>query len=279
MRSNLMKRIYYLLICITIGDNSIIAQILAVPQKNQEQSQWCWAATSQAVLEYYGVSKTQTEIAQYGTNDTNTWNWLYGNTTGPTRNGVDLILNYFGSISSTGQANWFTLEFITAELTSRRPVPIRWGWDAGGGHILAIHGVVDSLVYLMDPWNGPTINTYAWVRQGSTHTWTHSLKINTTPTSVDAGSSNLIKDYVLYQNYPNPFNPLTNISFNLPQQSFVSLKVFDLFGREVATLVFQEMSAGNYQRRWNAANMSSGIYFYRLQAGSFTKTKKLILLR
>jgi photosystem II stability/assembly factor-like uncharacterized protein len=88
-----------------------------------------------------------------------------------------------------------------------------------------------------------------------------------------------LQQFKLYNNYPNPFNPSTTISFNLPSKSFVSLKVFDLLGREVATIVSEEMSVGSYSRQWNAANMSSGIYFYRLQAGSFTETKKLVLLR
>jgi len=83
----------------------------------------------------------------------------------------------------------------------------------------------------------------------------------------------------LEQNYPNPFNPSTTIQFTLPSRSFVSLKVFAVIGREVATIVSEELSAGSYSRTWNAANMSSGIYFYRLQAGTFTETKKLILLR
>ena len=87
------------------------------------------------------------------------------------------------------------------------------------------------------------------------------------------------KGYALSQNYPNPFNPSTTISFSLPSKSFVSLKVFDLIGRDVATIVSEEMSAGSYSKQWNAANMSSGIYFYRLQVGSFTQTKKLVLLR
>ncbi len=87
------------------------------------------------------------------------------------------------------------------------------------------------------------------------------------------------KRFTLSQNYPNPFNPTTTISYDLPKESFVSLKVFDLLGREVATLVSEEMSAGNCSKQWNAANMSSGIYFYRLQAGTFTETKKLVLLR
>ena len=85
--------------------------------------------------------------------------------------------------------------------------------------------------------------------------------------------------YLLSQNFPNPFNPSTTISFSFPTRSFVSLKVIDLLGREVATIVSEEMSAGNYSRQWNANGFSSGVYFYRLQAGSFIETKKLILLR
>jgi hypothetical protein len=88
-----------------------------------------------------------------------------------------------------------------------------------------------------------------------------------------------LKIFDLCQNYPNPFNPSTIISFNLPLKSFVTLKIFDIVGREVATLINEELSAGNHSHQWNATNASSGIYFYRLQAGSFTLTKKLVLLR
>jgi len=87
------------------------------------------------------------------------------------------------------------------------------------------------------------------------------------------------KLFLLGQNYPNPFNPSTTITFDLPMKSLVTLKVFDLMGREVATIVSGELSAGNHTRQWNAANMSSGIYFYRLQAGSSIATKKLVLLK
>jgi hypothetical protein len=85
--------------------------------------------------------------------------------------------------------------------------------------------------------------------------------------------------FALKQNYPNPFNPTTTISFALPSRSFVSLKVFDPAGREAATIVSDQMPAGNHRRQWNADGMPSGVYFFRLQAGSFTETKKLILLR
>ena len=89
----------------------------------------------------------------------------------------------------------------------------------------------------------------------------------------------LPNEFTLSQNYPNPFNPTTTISFSLPSKSYVSLKIFDALGREVALLVSEEMSTGTYSRQWNAKSLPSGVYFYRLQSGSFTDTKKLVLLR
>lgn len=83
----------------------------------------------------------------------------------------------------------------------------------------------------------------------------------------------------LEQNYPNPFNPSTTIRYSLPQSGFVQLKVYDLLGKEVASLVNKEQALGNYKIEFTAKNLSSGVYFYRLQSGSFTETKKLILLR
>lgn len=105
-----------------------------------------------------------------------------------------------------------------------------------------------------------------------------SVEFSMKVTSVMEQSA-LPADYALEQNYPNPFNPATKISFALPSQSFVSLKVFDALGKEAALLVYKELPAGTYVRQWNAAGLPSGVYFYRLQAGSFTETKKLILLR
>ena len=83
----------------------------------------------------------------------------------------------------------------------------------------------------------------------------------------------------LMQNYPNPFNPTTTICFSLSKRTFVTLKVFDVLGKEVATIISEVMPAGIYSRQWNAANIPGGVYFYRLQTDLFTQTKKLILLR
>ena len=96
-------------------------------------------------------------------------------------------------------------------------------------------------------------------------------------------------DFILYQNYPNPFNPSTRIKFTIPsvettrQVVFTTLKVFDLLGNEVATLVNEEKSAGEYEVELNASSgireLVSGIYFYQLQSGSFVETKKMVLLK
>ena len=83
--------------------------------------------------------------------------------------------------------------------------------------------------------------------------------------------------FSLGQNYPNPFNPSTRISFEIPSQSFVSLKVFNLAGREVTTLVSEELEAGRHTQTWNASGFTSGVYICKLQAGDFRESKKLIM--
>jgi hypothetical protein len=87
------------------------------------------------------------------------------------------------------------------------------------------------------------------------------------------------KSIMLNQNYPNPFNPSTTISFSLPSKAIVSLKIYDVLGREIETLVFNELSSGTHSVQWNAMRFPSGIYFYRLQTDSYAKTKRLLLLK
>ncbi len=102
---------------------------------------------------------------------------------------------------------------------------------------------------------------------------THSL---TTDIEDDRTVSN---SFVLNQNYPNPFNPSTTISYSLPVQSEVEIKIYDTLGKEVAALVNEIKSAGNYSVRWNASSLSSGVYFYRISAGSYTQTKQMLLMK
>ncbi len=86
-------------------------------------------------------------------------------------------------------------------------------------------------------------------------------------------------DYALHQNFPNPFNPTTNIKYQIPELSYVTLKVYDVLGSEVAILVSEEKQVGSYEVEFDATTLPSEVYFYRLQAGSFVETKKMVLLK
>lgn len=110
---------------------------------------------------------------------------------------------------------------------------------------------------------------------------THLYGMNSAPlyyTGVEARSA-VPATFALQQNFPNPFNPTTRIDFTLPSASMVSLKIYDMMGREVASIVSEELSAGTHSRQWDASAMPSGMYFYRMQAGSFSAIKRLVVVK
>jgi endonuclease/exonuclease/phosphatase family metal-dependent hydrolase len=150
------------------------------------------------------------------------------------------------------------------------------------------HLLIDSSRIIMDqPYSG---NSYCSDHLGVMTTF--SLN----PSSVDDGKT-MLKDFELYQNYPNPFNPTTKIKFTIPdviaseakQSQMVTLKVYDVLGNEIATLVNEEKPPGTYEVEFsakggsafggNAYNLPSGIYYYQLKAGSFVQTKKMVYLK
>jgi hypothetical protein len=99
----------------------------------------------------------------------------------------------------------------------------------------------------------------------------------TVPTSVD--TDEVPEAFVLNQNYPNPFNPQTSIRFGLPDASNVSLKVYDLIGREVATLINERLAAGYHTVSFDGSQVATGIYFYRINAGEYRDVRKMILIK
>jgi hypothetical protein len=96
---------------------------------------------------------------------------------------------------------------------------------------------------------------------------------------LDMGSDRTPLQFVLEQNYPNPFNPSTTIRYSIPEASFVTLKIYNTLGQEVAQLVSEQRSPGTYIEKWDATGFVSGVYYYQLQTGSYSQTKKLILLK
>ena len=174
------------------------ADLLAVPEVEQEESQWCWAGVSQSILRYYGNAVTQCEIAEYarssrpeyyGTVDccvdsTQGCNQPNG-MTGPGT--IEDILIHFGGIDSQFVSGVLSSDDCATEIANYLPFNIRWGWTSGGGHFVVGHGIElsdvggDHTFYYMDPWYGEglSVATYAWVVEGSNHTWTHTNRIDT----------------------------------------------------------------------------------------------------
>jgi hypothetical protein len=155
---------------------------------------------------------------------------------------------------------------------------VNW-WDPIGGSP-ALTGANFSDPYL----GGFTTTTYrgAFDNSGSNWLlgWSNFNPQNYEPTvGISQISSNVPERFSLSQNYPNPFNPSTKIAFNVPVKGFVTLKVYDALGQEVATLVNQNLSVGEYAYDFNASVLSSGIYFYTLKGENFIETKKMMLVK
>ncbi len=165
--------------------------VLSVPSKIQEQTNWCWAGTSQAVLSYYGTEISQCLIANYAwslatcceapANSTtcNQYNTMWGNT-----GSLQDILSHWG-VASTPVSSALTEDTARSEINSGRPFLMRWAWTAGGAHFLVGIGLNPcSMVTYLDPNSGFNTDTYASVASNTDHTWTHSLQVSTKPTSI-----------------------------------------------------------------------------------------------
>jgi len=121
----------------------------------------------------------------------------------------------------------------------------------------------------------------SWTSGGTQYLRNHKVLVDfqNTVTGMAHAEGMTPKTYALYQNYPNPFNPSTTIMYDVPKDSRVKIVVYDILGREVATLVDEAQNAGRYQSVWNANRLASGVYFYRIQAGEFAATRKVLLLK
>ena len=97
--------------------------------------------------------------------------------------------------------------------------------------------------------------------------------------SIEMLSNQFPSKYNLSQNYPNPFNPTTSIEFSIPKTEFVTLKIYNVLGQEVEKLVSKRVTPGSYKYIWDAGHLASGIYYFKLEAGGFIQSKKLILMK
>jgi hypothetical protein len=134
----------------------------------------------------------------------------------------------------------------------------------------------------LDPlWDADSLSVIVFVQSAGSITVYQSETISQNELSVTGIGNEIpsVSDFKLEQNYPNPFNPSTVIGYQLPVSSNVTLKVYDLLGREIATLVDEYRPTGSYEVKFNTEGLTSGIYFYTLQAGTFAETKKMIYFK
>jgi len=142
--------------------------------------------------------------------------------------------------------------------------------------------IVNASSFNFYDWFSVNIDNLYWkvrtINDGGTGPWSETNRFNIMLTDVE-DETQLPTEFALMQNYPNPFNPTTTIAYHLPNTSKVQLKVYDVLGNEIATIVNEEKSAGSYEVEFNASSLSSGMYLYKLQAGDLIAVKKLILLK
>jgi hypothetical protein len=162
----------------------------------------------------------------------------------------------------TENASWLSASPASGQIAIGETVSVTITFDATN----LSPGVYSTTVTVVDPHHGPIAVPVNLVVQAVTGIGTQS-------------EGNTPGSFSLEQNFPNPFNPSTRITYSIPARQFVSLKVYNLLGQEVAALVDGEQSAGTHTVVWNAANVSGGVYFYRLQAGSFAAVKRMVLVK
>ncbi len=235
----------------------------------------------------------------FGTNNTRVYystnfgtNWLFGATTG-TVNGYSVAFTNAGGIGFTGQtvavkstnggANWATFTLpgsgtcysfnnVLDRFWYCRGTGVYWSSNSGANFVsqFADTGTYIAMNLKLD---GNIIRGWAVTSNGRIARY-HELI-----SGITNNQNNTPENYTLLQNYPNPFNPSTKISFSLPKAGNVTLVVYDILGREVATIMNEFTTAGNHTINFNASNLSSGVYFYKIQAGDFTDTKKMMLIK
>lgn len=169
-------------------------------------------------------------------------------------------------------------DFISTVLNDNASVPITNGAAPFTGFYIPSNPLnTFNGMNAYGDWTLTVTDGYAG-NDGILNSWSLRITLDS-PNDIEEEDNLTLKDFVLYQNYPNPFNPTTSIKYQVSGILQVSLKIYDLLGREVATLVNEEKERGAYTVNFNASGLASGIYFYRLHAGSFVEAKKMILMR
>jgi hypothetical protein len=145
------------------------------------------------------------------------------------------------------------------------------------GTVVAVNNSTGNNPFTLTAPGPGTYTVNAGFKNPNPRRW-DSVMVNISVTDVGGNHSNPTV-FMLYDNYPNPFNPSTTLRYSISEASFTSIKIYDALGNEVSSLVNETKPAGTYEVEFNASDLSSGIYYYTLNAGSFSETKKMILMK
>ncbi|MBK9579860.1 MAG: C39 family peptidase [Fibrobacterota bacterium] len=250
--------------------------VLDVPEVIQEQTEWCWAGTTNAVLRYYKTPLKQCEIANYtrttatfhdfGTADCctspkgacNYWNYNWGEP-----GSIQEILKHWG-VNNTGRGGSLTLSAARTELDAKRPFIVRWAYKTSGGHFVVGHGLTDSSLHYMDPWpgEGSKIAKYSWVVSNSQKDWQGTNVMTTTPVSSISSPSRQVSAAITAR----LSNSVMSVSYQLESGSSVDIRVRSLQGRLLHEIHRDFRAAGPHAEEMRGFSLPAGIYWVSLVA-------------
>ncbi len=280
-----MRKIYSVFILVFFAVNISYAQILTVEEVEQEQTEWCWVGVSKCIVDYYGDTTEQCEIAEYTRNTAtwhsfgntdccnnpnqgcNYWNYNYGHT-----GSIKDILIFFAGVNNYGQSSPITEPQIDTELSNGRPFVIRWGWYSGGGHFVVGYGKSGNTIYYMNPWfgEGKKLADYNWVVDDGNHQWTHTNVLTTTPSSISL-NKNYRNDIISIS--PNPSNGNIYLHIDSPIYNHINISIMNINGK----LVFQRSMESILQDFSLSLELNSGMYFMKITGENTDFIKKFII--
>lgn len=208
-------------------------------------------------------------IIRYNNDGVEQWKSYYDGPQNLDYDPIDIVLDQNGNIFVCGESNrdGFAFQFIVVKYNPKG----NFEWE------YVYEGNVEGKALSVSPDNNGYVYAAGEAKNSSGNLDLFAVKLSKTSGVNDDGSS--VNSFQLFQNYPNPFNPITRIQYQVPGILHVTLKIYDVLGNEVAILVNQEQAAGLYEVDFKGNGLTSGIYFYTLNAGSLTQTKKLVLLK
>ncbi|MBX2974601.1 MAG: T9SS type A sorting domain-containing protein [Ignavibacteriaceae bacterium] len=220
---------------------------------------------------------------------------------------------FYGVSSASNVANIFLDDFIYTNSIANNPLPV----ELASFNAVPVNGVVkliwqtsteinnhgfdveraissnssddltwETLAFVKGNGNSNSVKEYSYTDNNISASGKYAYRLKQLDTDGAYKYSPIVEtditvvlDYALEQNYPNPFNPSTTINYSIPNVEYVTIKVFNTLGEEVATLVNEQKTAGNFEVKFERTSLTSGIYFYRIQSGNYNETKKMILLK